>query len=553
MTGPERVLLHDEQVRRYVADGFVTFDTGLPADFHAAVTDELRVSMRHDSPMLGDNLLPRIPMLADLLGSPRVLGTVTSVLGAHFYWAPHRFPHNSEPMDEADRKDGFDPFHNGPAMGKGSISGSGWHQDGHSKAGRSRWHTFRAANLFYFPHDVPLVMGPTRLLAGTHLYANIHHIVPEQVVLRDIPAGTAILADFDVGHAGTPNRTDISRYMLKFVVLRMEAPGQATWDHRDPAWRTPEGLRTPHDVPGAWTSLWNWLRGAPRAEGIEPPPTTELPRLLDALRSPEHGRRLAALYDLAAMGAPAVEPLTDALLATAGLDRHVAPPKDDPRYYAKSEDHLDRCYSPRQFVPEDAALALGVIGLPAVEPLVALLDHADPWMRINAAYALGEVGPAAGGAVADRVGELLDDPVTAVVRAAADALYALPCFGPPTVARAHRLLAENIADGEAPAMGEPSLGGRWTKQNHLRYVVSLALLARLTGDDLPGGLEDAFLAGLGEETGYTQAVACEGLERLGTPGGLRAALRHLQPRRWDPQHIRLAGQSGHRRAGQAAS
>ena len=191
-----------------------------------------------------------------------------------------------------------------------------------------------------FPTTCPSSWGRRACWPGTHLYANIHHIVPEQVVLRDIPAGTAILADFDVGHAGTPNRTDVSRYMLKFVVLRMEAPGQATWDHRDPAWRTPEGLRTPHDLPGAWTSLWNWLRGARRAEGIEPPPTTELPCLLDALRSPEQGARLAALYDLAAMGPPALEPLTDALLATAGLDRHVAPPKDDPRYYAKSEDHL---------------------------------------------------------------------------------------------------------------------------------------------------------------------------------------------------------------------
>ncbi|MYE14656.1 MAG: phytanoyl-CoA dioxygenase family protein, partial [Gammaproteobacteria bacterium] len=274
MSSQERILLDDERVRRYVADGFVTFDTGLPADFHAAVTDELRASMKHDSPMLGDNLLPRIPMLADMLRSPRVTGAVTSVLGEDFVWAPHRFPHNSEPLEEANRELAFDPFQNGAVMGEGSISGSGWHQDGHSKAGRSRWHTFRAANLFYFPQDTPLAMGPTRLLAGSHLYANIHHIVPEQVVLREIPAGTAILADFDVGHAGTPNRTDTSRYMLKFVVLRMQTPSRATWDHRDPAWRTPDGLHTPHDLPRAWTSLWNWLRGGapPPRRPLTPPP-----------------------------------------------------------------------------------------------------------------------------------------------------------------------------------------------------------------------------------------------------------------------------------------
>ena len=553
MTGEAPILLDDEQVRRYVADGFVTFDTGLPADFHAAVTDELRVSMKHDSPMLGDNLLPRIPMLADMLRSTRVTGAVTSVLGEDFVWAPHRFPHNSEPVAEADRRLSFDPFQNGAVMGEGSISGSGWHQDGHSKAGRGRWHTFRAANLFYFPQDTPLAMGPTRLLAGSHLYANIHRIVPEQVVLRELPAGTAILADFDVGHAGTPNRTDTSRYMLKFVVLRTESPQRATWDHRDPAWRTPERLCTPDDLPRVWTSLWNWLRGAPRGAGIAPPAAAELPRLLDELKSPDQGTRLGALYDLAASGEPAVPGLTEALLATRGLDRHVAPPKDDPRYYGKSADHLDRCYSPRQFVPEDAAVALGAIGAPAVESLVALLAHDDPWMRINAVYALGEAGPAAAGAWADRVGALLDDPVAVVVRAAVDALCALPCFGPATVARAHRLLVTDTEGGDEPAMGEPSLGGRWTKQNHLRYVVSLALLARLTGENLPDGLEEAFVAGLADETGYTQAVACQGLERLGTPSGLRAAVRHLQPRRWDAHHIRLAGQSGHRPVRQSAS
>ena len=534
------ILLGDEQVRRYVADGFLAFDTGLGADFHDAVAAELRVSMNEGSPLLGDNLLPRIPMLADLLDSPAVDGAMTSLLGRHYAWAPHRFPHNSEPLAAADRTDDFDPFLNNARMGKGSISGSGWHQDGHSKAGRSRWHTFRVANLFYFPQDTPLAKGPTRLLAGSHLYANITLATPDQVVLRDIPKGTAIIADFDVGHAGTPNRTDTTRYMLKFVVLRTQSPTDATWDHRDPAWQTPDGLCTPHDLPQAWTSLWNWLRGSQRNEGTAPPPPTEIPRLLEDLRARDAQRRLAAMYDLAALGETAVPAMIDALRATAGLDRHVAPPPDDMGYYGKSEDHLERKFSPRQFVPEDAAVVLGAIGEPAVEPLAALLDHTDPWMRINAAYALGEAGPDAAGAYADQIGALLDDPVYPVARTATDALCTLPCFGSPTVARLHRLLSHDIDGGEEPAMGEPSLGGRWTKQNHLRYLASLALLARVTGSNPPDGLEQAFIAGLDDETGYTQAITCQGLERLGTRTGLKAAVRHLQSRRWDPNHIRLA-------------
>ena len=534
------VLLGDEQVRRYVADGFLAFDTALDADFHDAVAAELEVAMNEGTALLGDNLLPRIPMLADLLDSPAVDGAMTSLLGEDYAWAPHRFPHNSEPVAAEDRTGDFDPFQNNARMGQGSISGSGWHQDGHSKAGRSRWHTFRAANLFYFPQDTPLAKGPTRLLAGSHLYANIGAATPDQVVLRDIPKGTAIIADFDMGHAGTPNRTDTTRYMLKFVVLRMQSPTRATWDHREAGWRTPDRLHTPHDLPQAWTSLWNWLRGAPRDSGIAPRPSAELPRLLEDMRARDAQQRLAAMYELAALGEPAVPKLVDALLATAGLGRHVAPAPDDPGYYGKSNDHLERKFSPRQFVPEDAAVVLGAVGGVAVDKLATMLGHVDPWIRINAAYALGEAGPAAAGVHADRIGALLDDAEHAVARIATDALGTLPCWGADTVERLHRLLTHDIDEGEAPAMGEPSLGGRWTKQNHMRYLASLALLARASSPSPPDGLEEAFMAALDDETGYTQAIACQGLERLGTRTGLKAAVRHLQSRRWDPNHIQLA-------------
>ena len=91
---------------------------------------------------------------------------------------------------------------------------------GHSRAGRSRWYTLRAVNLFYFPHDTLMAMGPTRLLAGSHFYANLRGTKPEQVFMRDMRAGTVVIADFDLGHAGSPNRTATSRYMLKFVGLR---------------------------------------------------------------------------------------------------------------------------------------------------------------------------------------------------------------------------------------------------------------------------------------------------------------------------------------------
>lgn len=530
------VRLTDEQVRRYVADGFVVLDSGLDAAFHAAVTDELRYAMKHELPLPGDNLLPRIPALGELLAAPAVHGAVASVLGEEFAWTPHRFPHNSEPL--SDPPASFDPFHNGPRMGEGSISGSGWHQDGHSRAGRARWHTFRAANLFYFPHDVPLEMGPTRLLAGTHLYANLHGIRHEQVFLEPMPAGSVVLADFDVAHAGTPNRSAESRYMLKFVALRQRNPTAASWDHQDAEWRTPANLRTPHDLPDAWRSLWNWLRGAPRdgngsSEG-RPTGNGELSTMLAALGGGDQQQRLAALYGLAALGEEAVDPLVAALLRTAGQDRHVSPPPDRPAFYGVGDDPADRRFSNRQFTPEDAAVALGAIGAPAVPRLAELLQHDDPWLRINAAYALGEAGCAAYG-YADAVGRLLADPDHAVVRSALDALCTLPTFGADTVAQIERLLTE-----EAPAWQTPAMGKHWRLQDQVRYVAAWVLVARAAGECPPPGLEAALSAALADTTGYVPATACEGLLRLGTPTALAAAVRHLQVRRWDTLHHRFA-------------
>ena len=533
MNANAAIPLADEQVRRYVADGFLVLDSGLDADFHAAIADELRYCMKHEWPLPGDNLLPRIPALAELLAAPPVHGAVASVLGPEFAWAPHRFPHNSEPL--ADPPAHFDPFENGARMGEGSIAASGWHQDGHSRAGRVRWHTFRAANLFYFPHDTPLAMGPTRLLAGTHLYANLHGIAREQVFMEAMPAGAVVLADFDVAHAGAPNRTGDSRYMLKFVALRQQNPMAPSWNNLAAQWCSPERLRTPHDVPLAWRSLWNWLRGAPRREGIA---ATALGRdaaqLAKALRTADQQQRLAVLYGLAALGEPAVDALIALLLDAAGNGRHVSLPPTDPAFYGASKDPHDRRFTNRQCVPEDAAVALGAIGEPAVPRLAELLGHEDAWVRINAAYALGETGAAAAGLV-DAIGELLDDAADSVVRGALDALCALPTFGAATVARIHRLLTTKVAAWQTPAMGE-----HWHVQDQVRYMAAWALVARASGNGAPAGLEAALRAALNDRTGYVPATACEGLLRLGTPTALTAAVRHLQIRRWDMLHHRFA-------------
>lgn len=528
-------LLSDEQVRRFIADGFIVLDSCLPDALHAGITRELHFSLKQESKWLGDNLLPRVPKIDEVLQCNVVQGAMQSLLGFDFAWAPHRFPHNSEPLEANARPVEFDPFENQPAMGKGSISGSGWHQDGHSKAGRSRWHTFKAINMFYFPHDVPLEMGPTRLLAGTHLFATLRGAVASQVFLEPIRAGTLIVADFDLGHAGTPNRSSTSRYMLKFVALRTSNPVQPTWDHQDANWETPDSLLSPTHIPRAWETLWDWLRGSDRLHRTDVLPPTEISRLLSEMASTDNSVRLSAMYELVRIGKDSVEPLVQRLLTTKGQDRHVSPAQDDPGFYAMSPDPSQRRFSRRQFVPEDAAIALGLIGRPSIDSLVVLLDDPDPWMRINGAYALGEIGDAIPLRVADRLGELLDDELHQVVRAAADALCWLP-YGEKTISRIARLLLNSRQDWQESAMGEPKLGGNWSIENQLRYALSWTLVSRIKHSsrrDVSVQLEEAMLSALPLESGYTPAVLCQGLETIGTPRALKAVIRYLQPRRWD--------------------
>ncbi|MEM7362749.1 MAG: HEAT repeat domain-containing protein [Pseudomonadota bacterium] len=530
MANAEPILLEDDDIRRFIADGFLMLHAGLTPEFHAEVAEELAFSMKYEMPPAGDNVVARIPELARLMEAPIVNGAMISLLGENFVWSPHRATHNSEPLEG--RLADYDPFANGPKMGKGSLSGSGWHQDGHSIAGRSRWHTPRATNMFYFPHDTPLEMGPTRLLAGSHWYANLRQLVREQLVYEAIPAGTVVITDFDMGHGGTPNFSTTSRYMVKFIGLRQETPIRPSWNNSESTWVLPRGLRNPAPVSEACTAVWNWMRGEPRTAGITDcnKPTVAL---IDALNGSDQNERLQAIYTLAARGETVVDNVRDKLLTSAGLDRHLSPAEDDIAYYGYSEDMSLRHFSHRQFVPEDATLVLSAMGEAAVPTLDQLIEHEDPWIRINAAYAFGELGPSVAGQYADKVGALLDEPFGTVVRAAIDALCSLTTFGESTAARlCHVIEGVDVpADWEEPIMGES-----WTTLNQVRFVSCWALLARITAGDPPPCTEAALVAALDETNGYIPAAACEGLRRLATPSALDAAVSYLSSHRFDHAH-----------------
>ncbi len=516
MTAPK--LLDDTAVREFVSNGFLRLTPDVAPDVHHEIDASLRVACEAES-WHGNNILARVPRMYDVLDCPVVRGALVSLAGPDYYLHPHRAVHTSTPAEPPPH---LDPAADAPPMGAGSRAGSGWHQDAQSPLSRARYHVPRYLIGFYFPHDTPLAMGPTRIQAGSHLYAQ--PVTPHAVVMAPVPAGTFLLLHFDIVHAGFPNGTDTARYMVKFVFARTRHPAGPSWNHVERRWRRPEGCLPEYDLPGTWSHIWRWMRGA----------TGERSRSNQVhATATDLGGQVARLEGIYA-GAPHANPdaLAAALRARAGQGRHERAlakdadgrpmPRDDIRGFPLR-------WNERAVVMEDASYTLAAAGPRAIPVLLGLLEGTDPWVRINAAFALGEMGPAARDAVSALTG-LLDDPHQQVVRQALDALGAIGCGVDAALRRIEWFLQTSNPDWR-----EAQVMRGWVAEDQVRLNAAFVLLNAVSGDadaDLPA-IEGIASAGLGQTNGYVDAVLAETLVRIGTPSAHGRALRFLSERRWD--------------------
>ena len=497
----ELKLLDDESVREFIANGFIRLRPDVDPTVHAEIDTLLRYSFAHES-RHGNNIVSRVPRIHDVLRCPVVDGALRSIAGDNYYFHPHRAIHRSTPLE--DRSVELTPEMNAPRMGKGSNSGSGWHADAQSPLSRARHHTPRFLIGFYFPHDTPLAMGPTRVQAGSYLYANPGE--PTAVVLPEfVEAGTFILLHFDMVHAGYPNLGAEDRLMVKFVFTRTESPTTPSWVSREVDWRRPTNCVPEFDLPDAWSWIWHWMRGAQRASDGTGPRA--------ALGSDDQVARLEAIYR--------ADACADDLARHAGAAKHKrrltggSAPRDDTR-------GNPRVWNERAVVMEDDTYALIACG--KGDDLIALLDHDDPWIQINAAFGVGELGIDAVG----RLAPLLKSPHQQVVRQALDAIGCVGRGIGPALDSIERLLtARNTA------WHEPQVGRGWHGEDQVRLNAVFALLSAVNvGEDLDR-IEQILEPALGDSNGYVGAVASEALVRIGSRTATAAAIRFLSDRRWD--------------------
>ena len=510
-------LLTDEQVRRFIVDGCIALKPDVDENVHSAINEKLRFATESEFPP-GNNVLSRVPEIWQILRAPNIRGALTSLLGPNYYVHPHRAIHTSRPVEDKDVNYAAD--HNAPAMGKGSMAGSGWHQDAQSPLSRARHHTPKYLIAFYFPHYTPELMGPTRYQAGSYLFSEPHQ--PTGVVLPDhVAEGSFLLLHFDTVHAGWPNRTDLARYMIKIVFTRTEYPRIATWQNRDSEWQKPDSHQAEVNLEPAWEYIWHWMRGDEQKHtngGID----------FNALNSLDEEDRMRSVYH--AVTDVDIQKLIGQIQGLADQGMHERRKAVDKEGKTIARDHVigtERRWNERAIVFDDAAYALATSGEAAIEPLTELLQNPDAWVRINAVFALGEIGPVAHTAMPDIV-KLLEDPHQQVVRQALDAIASIGEGMDCALAPMQRLLTKSN-----PNWQDAEVMRGWTGEDQVRLNAAFALLNGVNYDNDLKRIESILGEVLDDPNGYVPAVAVEALTRLGTTSSHATAIRYLQDRRWD--------------------
>ena len=338
------VPLTGEQLREFLARGFLALRSSLPESYHRVIFerfDELSGTIGH----FGNNLLPLIPELNEFFEDPVVRGALTSVLGDAYSMHPHRALHKNPPDsdEQAFHKDSY------------------WGYVRRVRNHRPWW-----VMIMYFPQDTALEKGPTAVMDGSqHLNQRPENYCDEVPIAG--PAGSFVLIHYDIWHRKMKNHTEANRYMFKFEFARLRPPGRATTTRR---WRRPR--HAPElDLSPVWRATWNWLNG-------QPLPAANGKADVQELNSEDESVGINAGYRLG------FHDQTRALLGA--LDSNPTVHENKRRYSDNGQIWREDA------VVRNAAHGLVQVGDAALPGLVDVLREGTPRGRKHAAFALGEIG-----------------------------------------------------------------------------------------------------------------------------------------------------------------
>ena len=455
------VKLNDAQMGQYIRDGYVMVETGLPPEFHEEVFGKTgEVFEKEGNP--GNNLVPRLPDVGKVTAAPAVAGAFASILGGDYFMEPHRHCHYNAP----------------------GSTGQELHKDSFTR----RRHRTRRALAFYYPQDTTEDMGPTAVVPGSHYYNTSEGALDAGgEVLVTVKAGTVVIANYDIWHRGTANRSDRPRYMMKFLVARMSEPG---------------GLSSNGGSAGSFDggrhvamrrNMLSWHSGTAAGNGAGKGDSVD--RLADVVASGSERDAIDAAYELGELGHAAVPALADLLDDDSGRGW----------WEQKASEIKGRgLTSPSA----NASYGLTAAGRAAV-PALADRTSADRWwLRATAAETLGDIGPAASEAI-PALNELAADEVTEVRAEAVHALGTVGQRGTDAVPALARALSDEAAS--------------------VRREASLAL-AR-TGARAEAAAP-SLIAALDDEDRYVRGNSVHALYLIDSADTRDALLRYLMASRW---------------------
>lgn len=250
-------LLDDDEMKQFITQGYLLVETDFTPEFHAEVRARLAEVLRGGNP--GNEILEQVPQLQLVYDHPAVRGALVSVLGPDMHMHAHRHCHASPP----------------------GVPGQRWHQDDVNR----RHHEIQRVLAMYYPQDVTPEMGPTLIVPGTQFRnaptarMSTYGAFANQVALT-VKAGTVAITHYDIWHRASPNRSDTTRYMLKFLFDRTSAPAGPSWN-ADPerreamlaefirVWLPLDNQTDAYKHRVIWMNVWKWLcSDAERESGI---------------------------------------------------------------------------------------------------------------------------------------------------------------------------------------------------------------------------------------------------------------------------------------------
>ena len=239
-------LLTSLQMAEFVARGFLRFDELVPDEINQAVMRGIdRQEIKGHAAGTPLSQCYHGTSIRQLLDLPQIQGLIHSLVGEDPLF-DHDALHVREPNE-------------GKAQGlhADSIIDTRTHFD---------------IQLMYFPHDVPLEMGGTLLLPGSH-YRRVNEmdVAAYQNMRGQIPmvckAGSVLALHHGIWHCGRQNQTDRRRYMFKLRLnpavrqIRLWNTDDLTDDYYAPK-EIHSGFPKSNDVQGILSRREPWFEAA---------------------------------------------------------------------------------------------------------------------------------------------------------------------------------------------------------------------------------------------------------------------------------------------------